>query len=84
MRKLQLCNVFIKNMKTIKIQLNKLNCGACKKLTEKMLSKVPGVMSVTTDLVTSTASICTERDVNLEELNKALAGSEYSVLKILV
>jgi len=71
-------------MKTIKIQLSHLTCGACKKLTEKMLSKIPGVMSVDTDLSTSTASLCVERDLSQDELNKALTGSEYKVLEILV
>lgn len=71
-------------MKTIKIQLSKLSCVACKKLTEKMISKIPGVMSVNTDLATSTSSICSEKDLSIDELNNALAGSEYRVLKILV
>lgn len=66
-----------------KIKLGGLTCEACKKVIEKRLSKLDGVMEVNVSLANSVADITAMRPINVSEVTEALKGTEYQVLGVI-
>lgn len=66
------------NQQTItKVKLSGLHCQACQKLTSRMISKINGVSAVDVDLNKSAATVTADRPLTLDEIQKALEGSNY-------
>ncbi len=65
-----------------KIQLQGLHCEACKKISEKRLSKLEGVNSVEVILENQTALVQTSRIVDQSEIENILKDTEYKVTAI--
>lgn len=55
-----------------------LHCAACTKLTAKHIKSLPGVADVTVDLHTGRAEVTADRNISLNVVNTALAGSDYT------
>lgn len=60
-----------------KYKLTGLTCQACKKLCEMDISEIPGVTSVNVNLDQKTVEINSDRKIELDEVNKALAETHY-------
>ncbi len=71
-------------MITKQITLTGLTCGACAKVSEMKLKKISGVTEVhiTQQGSEGQGTISADREVNLEELQDALAGTGYKVHSI--
>ncbi len=65
-----------------KIKLTNLSCQACQKLTAKKIQQIPGVTSVQVNLENGQAEIVGTREITLDEVNSALAGTNYQALQI--
>ncbi len=61
----------------IKFKLNGLSCEGCVRTSEQEISKIEGVSAVQVDLKSGVANIEASREVNLEEINKALEDTDY-------
>lgn len=68
-------------MKTIAstIQLSGLTCEACKKVTEKRISRIDGVQTVNVDYTTGMGTIIADHEIHPEELTKVLEGTHYKI-----
>lgn len=64
-------------MKTIKYKIKGLSCIACKKLSEKRISKIVGVKSVDVDIKSGIALISSEKEVSLDDVRVALHDTPY-------
>lgn len=64
------------------IQLQGLDCEACKKITEKRIGRIEGVMTVNVDLSQKTANVQTNRALSQQEVEEVLKDTEYKVIKI--
>lgn len=64
-------------MKKQIIKLQGLHCEACKKLTEKKISKLDEVLEVVVSIENSIAEVTANRDISLSEINLALEGTPY-------
>lgn len=60
--------------------LKGLHCAACKKLTEKRLGTISGVVSVNVDPISGIAKIESDQIVEASSVTKALAGTPYSII----
>lgn len=69
-----------------KFRLTHLNCGACVKVSQMKISKIPGVTDVrfTQDENTKEAAgtLEADRSIATEEIQKALEGTEYKVEEV--
>lgn len=54
-----------------------LTCAACTKLTAKRIKALPGVDDANVDLETGKAEVLAGRKIGLNEVQAALAGSNY-------
>ena len=62
-------------------KISGLHCTACTKLTAKRLKGIPGVDEAAVDLDTGKAELSVSREVGINEIKTALAGSEYDAEK---
>jgi copper chaperone CopZ len=69
-------------MDTIKFRIKNFNCEACIKLSESMISEIPGVKSVDVKNLQGETELEAERDISLSEIQKALEGTNYEVEKL--
>ena len=67
-------------MKSIKITINNMTCDACVKLSKLKISKISGVREVKISDINGQTEIIADRDIKLEEIQKALAGTNYQVI----
>ncbi len=63
-------------MITSTFQLTGLTCGACVKLIQKKLGRIPEVQNVQADL-TGAVTVSADREVSKEEISSALSGTSY-------
>ena len=68
-------------MNTLNFKLTGLTCESCVKLASNRLKKVPGVKEVTIDLASGDTQISSEIILDLENLDKSLEGTHYSIVK---
>ncbi|MCL5438890.1 MAG: heavy-metal-associated domain-containing protein [Patescibacteria group bacterium] len=66
-------------MKNLSFKILGLSCDACKKLSEKRISSISGVESVKVDLGSGKTTVTAKREINLDELKKALEGTAYKI-----
>ncbi len=68
-------------MYTTKFLLTNLNCAACGKVSQMKLGKIPGVASIHLEQNGNEAKgeLEADRDITTEELQQALAGTDYNV-----
>lgn len=64
---------------TTYIKLSGLTCPACKKLTEKRISAVPGVNKVEVNINTGETVIESNREIEINIIKNALSGTPYQV-----
>jgi copper chaperone CopZ len=64
---------------TSTIKLTGLHCESCKKISEKRVKKIEGVLEATTDLETGVVSINGTRQIEKDEVQKVLEGTDYQV-----
>lgn len=60
-------------------QLSGLHCESCKKITEKRVSKIEGVIQANTNLDSGEIRITAKRAIAPSEVIKALEGTDYQV-----
>jgi len=68
-------------MNDIKFKLEGLNCEACVKIATKRFLKVPGVREANIDLTTGNTQILSDVEIDLDALQKSLAGTDYLIIK---
>lgn len=66
-------------MQTIKINIAGMTCDACVKLSKLKISKINGVRDVRISDIKGQTEILADRDIELEEIQKALIGTDYKV-----
>lgn len=68
-------------MTSIKFVLINLNCGACLKISQMKISKLPGVKNVSFKQRGSEADgqVEADRDITLEEIQQSLKNTPYQV-----
>lgn len=64
---------------TSTIKLSGLHCESCKKISEKRIKKIEGVLEATTDLETAAVTISGTRQITKDEVQKVLEGTDYKV-----
>jgi copper chaperone CopZ len=67
-------------MKSIKINIDNMTCDACVLLSKLKISKINGVREVRISDINGKTEIIADRDIKLEEVRKALAGTSYQVI----
>ena len=60
-------------------QLSGLHCESCKKITEKRVQKIEGVITAETNLQTGELRLKSQRQITKQEIIDALAGTDYLV-----
>lgn len=63
------------------IKLSGLTCSACKKVTEKRISSISGVISADVSLENNEVTIQSENGISLLQINDALKETPYKVLE---
>lgn len=66
-------------MEALNFKVSGINCEACTKLIKMDLGEIPGVESVDVDLK-GNVSISANREIGVNEVKEALAGSEYKIV----
>ncbi len=56
------------------------HCPACKRLIERRISEVEGVISVNVNFETGDTEIKTNRDISKDEIQQSLEGMEYQII----
>lgn len=64
---------------TTTFQLSGLHCESCKKISEKRVKKIEGVIEATTNLETGDLLINGSRGIAKEEVVAAFEGTDYQV-----
>ncbi len=67
-------------MHTHTFKITNLTCGACVKLSESVLSKIDGVVSVAIDLSTGLGQLQSARVITKDEMSNALKSVSKEVL----
>jgi copper chaperone CopZ len=62
-------------------KLSGLTCPACKKIIEKKLYSIHGVIGAIVDLKAQTVSIDSNREIKILEIKELLADTQYEVIK---
>lgn len=68
-------------MQTQTIKLSGLTCPACKKVTEKRIGGLSGVIKVEVSLDSGIATINTEREITTLEITEILKDTPYQVIE---
>jgi copper chaperone CopZ len=66
-------------MQTIKFRLQGLTCEACVKLSTIKIKNLIGESVVKIDLESGRAEVSSDRDISLDKIRLALAGTAYEV-----
>jgi len=69
-------------MKNIRINIDNMTCEACVKLSKSRISKIDGVKDVRISNLSGETEIMAEREISLDEIQKALGGTDYKATKI--
>lgn len=62
------------------IRLEGLTCPACKKIAEKRIGAIKGVVSVMVNLETGEAKINAENELSLNIIKESLKDTPYSII----
>ena len=68
-------------MQTQTIKLSGLTCPACKKVTEKRIGGLNGVIKVEVSLDSGIATIDADREITMFEINEVLKDTPYQVVE---
>ena len=68
-------------MQTQSIKLSGLTCPACKKVTEKRIGSLSGVIKVEVSLDSGVATIDADREITTLEINEVLKDTPYQVVE---
>ena len=68
-------------MQTQTITLAGLTCPACKKITEKRIGKLSGVVNVEVSLDSGVATINADREILALEITEVLKDTPYQVIE---
>ena len=68
-------------MQTQTIKLSGLTCPACKKVTEKRIGSLSGVIKVEVSLESGVATIDADREIATLEINEVLKDTPYQVIE---
>ena len=63
------------------IKLSGLTCPACKKLTEKRIGALDGVINVEVDVGSGIAAIEADRKITMMEIREVLKDTSYEVIE---
>ncbi len=69
-------------MNTIKFKINNLHCEGCISTSKKLISEIPGVKEIEIKDVHGETEIKADREIGLDEVQKALEGTEYKVTDV--
>lgn len=72
----------LNNHMTINFKITNLTCGACVKLSEMALKKIPGVSAVKVDLATGAASIDSTAPIDWSAIVDTLQKIEKNVTQL--
>jgi copper chaperone CopZ len=67
-------------MTTTSFRIAKLHCESCIKFCTLKFKKLPGVSAVSIDPVSGAAKVEAKEPITLEQLQAALAGTDYQIL----
>ena len=67
-------------MNTQTITLSGLTCPACKKITEKRIGGLDGVIKVETTVETGLVAIVANREISAQEVNNVLKDTPYKTI----
>ena len=67
-------------MTTTSFRIAKLHCESCIKFCTLKFKKIPGVSAVSIDPVSGAATVKADGPIALEQLQAALAGTDYQIL----
>ena len=62
------------------IKLSGLTCPACKKVTEKRIGSLSGVIKVEVSLDSGVATIDADREITTLEINEVLKDTPYQII----
>jgi copper chaperone CopZ len=65
-----------------KIQLQGLHCESCKKITEKRIGNINGVISIEVDLQNQTGNIVSTNTISKNDIENVLKDTDYKILAI--
>ena len=66
--------------KKVQLTIKGTHCPACKRLIERKISAIVGVISVNVNFETGETEIKTNRDISKNEIQQSLEGMEYKVI----
>ncbi|MFA6106167.1 MAG: hypothetical protein WC745_00665 [Patescibacteria group bacterium] len=67
-------------MATIKFRIKNFNCKACIELSQSMILEIEGVKAVNIKGMGGETEVAAEREISLDEIRKALEGTNYEVV----
>ena len=68
-------------MNTIYFKVEGLTCEACGKLISSRLKKIAGVKDINVNQVTGDSEVSSEDHIDLDMVEKSLAGTPYKIVK---
>lgn len=70
-------------MAKLKLTIQGMHCASCASNIERSLKKIPGVKDATVSVMTKKGFVETDKEVNEEELKKAVArAGNYKIVEI--
>ena len=66
--------------KNVQLTIKGTHCPACKRLIERKISAIAGVISVNVNFETGETEIKTNRDISKNEIQQSLEGMEYQII----
>jgi copper chaperone CopZ len=67
------------HMMTHTYQISGMTCNGCTAKVRPLLSNIPGITEIKTDLEKQEAAITMERHVGMQEMQQALQGTKYTI-----
>ena len=64
----------------LQFKIKRTHCPACKRLIERKISTLSGVISVNVNFETGDTEIKTNRNISKDEIRESLEGMEYQII----
>lgn len=69
-------------MKTLIFRISGLTCPACKKLSERKISAITGVLSVNVNLDSGETTVESEENIGIDKIINALKDTPYRIITL--
>jgi copper chaperone CopZ len=67
-------------MREYKFSIKGTHCNSCKRLIEKKIEKLEGILSVMVDFNNGNTEVVADRKITKEEIQSALEGTQYQLI----